>query len=61
MPIPAAGKLNIGATVTEDGVFFGSWGLQRRDPEGRDQRFWDKADGQLFGLRLTDGGWLWPA
>ena len=58
-PIPAAGKLNIGATVTDDGVFFGSWGLQRRDPDGRDQRFWDKADGQLFGLRLTDGDWLW--
>ena len=58
-PAEAAGKLNIGATVTERGVFFGSWGLQRRDPEGRGQLFWDKADGQLFALDRRTGGALW--
>jgi len=39
--IPVAVKLNIGATVTRSGAYFGSWGLQRRDPEGRDQLLFD--------------------
>ncbi len=46
-------ELNIGATVTDDGVFFGSWGLSRTDVLGRDVRFWDKADGKVYGLDLS--------
>lgn len=56
-PAEAAGKLNIGATVTARGVVFGSWGLQRRDPRGH--LFWDKADGQLFALDRQSGAPLW--
>ena len=33
---PGAHTLNIGATVTARGVFFGSWGLLRRDPQNPD-------------------------
>lgn len=54
---PAAGKLNIGATVTPNGVVVGSWGLQRRDPRGR--LFWDKADGQLFAYDRETGTPTW--
>lgn len=55
--IQAADKINVGATVTQNGAYFGSWGLQRRAPNGQDQRFWDKADGQVFGLNINDGSW----
>ena len=40
---PGAHTLNIGATVTEHGVFFGSWGLLRRVPGNPDPRLWDRA------------------
>jgi len=56
---PAAFVINIGATVDERGVYFGSWGLQRKDPLGRDGRFRDKLDGKLYGHRLKDGQPLW--
>lgn len=56
---PAAFVINIGATVTETGVYFASWGLRRKDPLGRDGRFWDKVDGKLYGHRLKDGQPLW--
>jgi len=56
---PAAFVINIGATVTETGVYFASWGLLRKDMLGRDERFWDKADGKLYGHRLTNGERLW--
>ena len=60
--LPGAHTINIGATVTEDGVFFGSWGLLRRDPENPgDPRFWDKSDGQFYGLDLETGASLWGA
>lgn len=51
----AAYELNIGATVTSNGVYFGSWGLGRNDALGRDMRFWDKGDGKLYGLDLATG------
>lgn len=56
---PGAHTLNIGATVTERGVFFGSWGLLRRLPGNPDPRFWDKQDGKLYGLDLATGAALW--
>ena len=56
---PGAHTLNIGATVTERGVFFGSWGLLRRLPGNPDPRLWDKSDGQLYGLDLLTGASLW--
>ncbi len=56
---PGAHTLNIGATVTARGVFFGSWGLLRQDPTNPDRRFWDKSDGKLYGLDLDTGASLW--
>jgi len=56
---PAAFVINIGATVTKAGVYFASWGLLRKDALGRDERFWDKSDGKLYGHRLADGQSLW--
>ena len=56
---PGAHTLNIGATVTAGGVFFGSWGLLRNDAMNRDGRFWDKSDGKLYGLDLNTGTSLW--
>ena len=56
---PGAHTLNIGATVTEGSVFFGSWGLLRRVPGNADPRFWDKSDGKLYGLDLATGASLW--
>ncbi|MEO0557616.1 MAG: PQQ-binding-like beta-propeller repeat protein [Bacteroidota bacterium] len=58
--LPGAHTVNIGATVTEDGAFFGSWGLLRRDPaHPTDPRLWDKSDGQMYGLELATGASLW--
>ncbi len=59
VPLPGAHTVNIGATVTERGVFFASWGLLRRPPGNPDPRFWDKADGQFFGHDLDTGAALW--
>ena len=56
---PGAMVLNIGASVDQRGVYFGSWGLLRRDPMNPDPRFWDKSDGKLYGLDLTTGTPLW--
>jgi outer membrane protein assembly factor BamB len=57
--IPAGMVLNIGASVDDNGVYFGSWGLLRRDTMGRDPRFWDKSDGQIYALDLASGTPLW--
>lgn len=57
--LPGALEINIGATVTRSGVFFGSWGLLRKDPMGRDARFWDKSDGKLYSLDPANGAALW--
>ena len=56
---PAATVLNIGASVDNDGVYFGSWGLLRRDTLGRDTRFWNKSDGKVYGLDVDSGEPLW--
>ena len=56
---PGAHTLNIGASVTERGVFFGSWGLLRRIAGNLDPRLWDKSDGKLYGLDLATGLSLW--
>lgn len=55
---PAGFVLNIGASVDENGAYFGSWGLIRQDSLGRDRRFWDKSDGKVYGFSL-DGSPLW--
>jgi hypothetical protein len=55
---PGAHTLNIGATVTERGVFFGSWGLLRRIPGNSDPRFWDKQDGKLYAVDPSTGAVL---
>jgi len=58
--LSGAHTVNVGATVTEDGAFFGSWGLLRRDPNHPgDPRQWDKSDGQMVGLALATGASLW--
>ena len=56
---PAATVLNIGASVDDKGVYFGSWGLLRRDPLNPDPRFWDKSDGKVYGLDIQTGTSLW--
>lgn len=55
---PAALELNIGATLTPGGVFFGSWGLLRTDNTS-DRRNWDKSDGKVYGLNPVTGTPLW--
>ncbi len=55
---PGAVELNIGATVTENGIFFGSWGLLRTDNTA-DRRGWDKFDGKVYGLDPLTGDALW--
>lgn len=46
--------INLQAVVDERGVYFGTWGLLRRDPTRTPDR-WDKADGRYYGLALADG------
>lgn len=48
--------INMEPTVTRQGVFFGTWGLVRR--EGTVTADFDKADGKVFGLDL-EGKPLW--
>ena len=56
--VPAANVINIGASVDENGVYFGTWGLQR-NPEGKnDPRTWNKYDGAVYGYG-PDGSLLW--
>ena len=56
---PGGIVLNIGASIDEHGVYFGSWGLMRRSIPGNDPRRWDKSDGKLYGLDLETGAPLW--
>ncbi len=48
--------INMEPTLTEKGVFFGTWGLIRR--HGKITADFDKADGRVYGLSL-DGKPLW--
>lgn len=50
--------INMEATVTSAGVFFGTWGLTRMN--GPSRADWDKSDGRIYGLRLSNGQPLWP-
>ena len=45
--------INMQAVITSTGVYFGTWGVQRRDV-GQTPEQWDKIDGRWYGLR-TDG------
>ena len=56
--IPAANVINVGASVDERGVYFGSWGLQRKPEGSNDPREWNKYDGAIYGYGL-DGLPLW--
>lgn len=49
--------INMEATVTSAGVFFGTWGLIRMGGPGPAD--WDKSDGRIYGLRLASGQPLW--
>ena len=55
---PGAFVLNIGASVDNNGVYYGSWGLLRKDTT-QSPLFWDKSDGQVFGRDLMFGNPLW--
>lgn len=55
--VPGGNVINVGASIDERGLYFGTWGVQRR-PESEDRRLWNKFDGSLFGYRL-DGSPLW--
>ena len=58
VPVPGANVINIGASVDRQGVYFGSWGIQR-NPQGSDDRTtWDKYDGSVYGYSL-EGDPLW--
>ena len=57
--VPFAFELNIGASVVDNHVVFGSWGLLRKDEQGRDVRYWDKSDGKVYSLSPHDGSWNW--
>lgn len=55
---PGAFVINVGASVTNSGVFYGSWGLLRKDST-KSVLFWDKSDGQVFGRNIADGSQIW--
>ncbi|MCA8958740.1 MAG: PQQ-like beta-propeller repeat protein [Planctomycetes bacterium] len=51
-PCRSAGVLNMQPAVGAAGVYFGSWGLLRRDVTQTPDR-WVKSDGKYYGLQLT--------
>ena len=56
--VPAANVINIGASVDERGVDFGTWALQHNPEGSNDPRTWDKYDGAVYGYQLN-GTPLW--
>ncbi|MCC7534864.1 MAG: protein kinase [Deltaproteobacteria bacterium] len=48
-------SINIQAAVTSEGVYFGTWGSQRR-PAGSAVDAWMKSDGSYYGLSLVGSG-----
>lgn len=56
--VPAAHVLNVGASIDRNGIYFGSWGLQRKPAGSNDPREWNKYDGAVYGID-RDGRWLW--
>ncbi len=55
---PGAFVINIGASVTRDAVYYGSWGLLRKR-SNESVLNWDKSDGQVFARRLLTGIRKW--
>jgi outer membrane protein assembly factor BamB len=51
-------SINMEPAASNDGVFFGTWGVVRKNGLSKTQ--WDKTDGKMYGLRLADGQPLWP-
>jgi outer membrane protein assembly factor BamB len=49
--------INMEAAVTERGVFFGTWGVVRR--QGASRADWDKMDGRIYGVEPLSGRPLW--
>lgn len=54
---PAVGgaAINMQAVVTDAGVYFGTWGVLRRNA-GAPPESWDKSDGHWYGLHLDNRG-----
>jgi hypothetical protein len=52
VPVPGANVINIGASVDRNGVYFGSWGIQRNTQGSDDRAKWDKYDGSVYGYSL---------
>lgn len=51
--------INMEPTVTEQGVFFGTWGVVRG--LGKRKRNWDKMDGRIYGVNRLRGTPLWQS
>ena len=49
--------VNMEAAVSRDGVFFGTWGVIRRN--GTDRAEWNKFDGRIYGVDRQRGRELW--
>ena len=49
--------INMEPTVTEDAVYFGTWGTVRG--AGRDKSTWDKFDGKIYALTPETGRPIW--
>lgn len=56
--VPAAHVINVGASADRNGIYFGTWGLQRKPEGNNDPRTWDKYDGAVYGLGF-EGNPLW--
>jgi len=52
-------SINMEPTVTDRGVYFGTWGMIRR--HGTSKAEWDRFDGSFHGLDRSSGEPLWPA
>lgn len=50
-------SINIEAAVTNKAVYFGTWGLVRKDGPSKSQ--WNKFDGKIYGLNPMTGAELW--
>ena len=50
-------SINMEPTVTNDHVFFGTWGVIRKRGELKEQ--WDRFDGTVYGLTTSDGTPAW--
>lgn len=51
-------SINMEPSASHNGVFFGTWGIVRKN--GLTKAQWDKTDGRLYGLNLQSGQPVWP-